>query len=220
MTDTISENPLLEAWTGPFEAPPFDQIRPEHFRPAFDIALQQAREEIAAIAENSDPPTFANTIEAMERSGRSLDKAAAVFFNLAGTDATDELEAIEREITPILSRHRSEIFSNEALFSRIDALKRDEANRNLDAEQARVLERYHLNFTRNGAGLPAASKNASPTSASGWRALARSLARMFWPTKNPISCCWRRAISMGCQRPLSPAPRASRPSAAMPGNMA
>jgi peptidyl-dipeptidase Dcp len=153
MTDsTPSANPLLEPWTGPFEAPPFDRIEPGHFRPAFDAALKDARREVDAIAGDSSPPTFANTIEALERSGRSLDRVAGVFFNLAGAATNDELQAIEREIAPVLARYRNDTYLNEALFRRIDALKADEAKLGLSPEQARVLERYHLNFTRAGAG--------------------------------------------------------------------
>ncbi|VTZ50491.1 Dipeptidyl carboxypeptidase [Methylocella tundrae] len=153
-----SENPLLKPWTGPFETPPFERIKPAHFRPAFDIALKEARGEIDAVAANPEPPAFANTIEALERAGRSLTRVASVFFNLAGAATNDELEAVEREIAPILSRHRSATYLNEALFSRIDALKTNEQNLDLTGEQSRVLNRYFLNFTRNGAGLPAESK--------------------------------------------------------------
>src|SRR5271166_126830 len=154
MTDSsLDANPLLGAWTGPFEAPPFDRIEPDHFRPAFERALHQSRGEIDRIAADPAPPSFANTIEAMERSGRSLDRVAHVFFNLAGAATNDELQAIEREIAPILSRHRTDTYLNDALFKRIDALKADEAQLGLSAEQARVLDRYHLNFTRAGAGL-------------------------------------------------------------------
>ena len=153
MTNTnLDENPLLEPWTGPFEAPPFDRIEPGHFRPAFDAALKDARREIDAIAANPAPPTFANTIEALERSGRSLDRVGGVFFNLTGAATNDELQAIEREIAPVLARHRNDTYLNEALFKRIDALKAEEDGLGLSAEQARVLERYHLNFTRAGAG--------------------------------------------------------------------
>ncbi|MGA8587193.1 MAG: M3 family metallopeptidase [Roseiarcus sp.] len=153
MTNTnLDENPLLEPWTGPFEAPPFDRIEPGHFRPAFDAALKDARREVDAIAANPAPPTFANTIEALERSGRSLDRVGGVFFNLTGAATNDELQAIEREIAPVLARHRNDIYLNEALFKRIDALKAEEDGLGLSAEQARVLERYHLNFTRAGAG--------------------------------------------------------------------
>ncbi|VFU09155.1 M3 family metallopeptidase [Methylocella tundrae] len=159
MSETnMSDNPLLKPWTGPFETPPFERIKPAHFRPAFDIALKQARGEIDAVAANPEPPTFANTIEALERAGRSLTRVASVFFNLAGAATNDELEAVEREIAPIMSRHRSATYLNEALFSRIDALKTNEQNLDLTGEQSRVLNRYHLNFTRNGAGLPAESK--------------------------------------------------------------
>ena len=159
MTNTnLDANPLLEPWTGPFEAPPFERIEPGHFRPAFDAALRDARREIDAVAADPAPPTFANTIEALERSGRSLDRVAGVFFNLTGAATNDELQAIEREIAPVLARHRNDTYLNETLFKRIDALKAEEANLGLSAEQARVLERYHLNFTRAGAGAPPESK--------------------------------------------------------------
>ena len=159
MTNTnLDENPLLEPWTGPFEAPPFDRIEPGHFRPAFDAALKDARREVDAIAANPAPPTFANTIEALERSGRSLDRVGGVFFNLTGAATNDELQAIEREIAPALARHRNDTYLNEALFKRIDALKAQEDGLGLSAEQARVLERYHLNFTRAGAGAPGEAK--------------------------------------------------------------
>ena len=151
-------NPLLEPWTGPFEAPPFDRVEPRHFRPAFDAALDEARREIDAVAADPEPPTFANTIEALERGGRRLDKAASVFFNLAGAHTNDELQAIERAIAPVLARHRSDTYLNDALFKRIDALKTSAGKLGLNAEQARVLDRYHLDFTRAGAGAPPETK--------------------------------------------------------------
>ncbi len=153
MTDSANANPLLEPWTGPFEAPPFDRIEPAHFRAAFDATLKDARREIDAVAADPSAPTFANTIEALERTGRSLDRVARVFFNLAGAATNDELQAIEREIAPVLSRLHSATYMNEALFKRVDALKADEDQLGLSAEQARVLERYHLEFTRAGSGL-------------------------------------------------------------------
>ncbi len=154
----IDTNPLLEPWTGPFEAPPFDRFEPGHFPPAFEVALKGARTEIDAIANDPAPPSFANTIEALERSGRSLDKVASVFFNLAGAHTNDELQAIERSIAPVLARHRSDTYLNEALFKRVDALNRDKDKLGLSAEQARVLDRYHLDFTRAGAGAPPETK--------------------------------------------------------------
>ncbi|MGH6851986.1 MAG: M3 family metallopeptidase, partial [Methylocella sp.] len=151
-------NPLLEPWTGPFGAPPFDRLKPMHFRAAFEIALGFAQAEIEAIAAGPNPPSFANTIEALERSGGDLTRIRSVFFNLARADANDEIEAIEREIAPKLARHRSEIYLNDALFRRIEALHAQREKLGLDAEQARVLERYHIAFLRNGGGLPEATK--------------------------------------------------------------
>ncbi|MGB6920503.1 MAG: M3 family metallopeptidase [Methylovirgula sp.] len=152
-----ASNPLLEEWTGPFGAPPFAAIRPAHFRPAFAQAFAEHRSEIAAIAENRQPPNFENTIAAFERAGRTLNRVSVVFFHLAGADTNEEIEAIEREIAPLVARHDAEIHLNDALFARIDALFR-RATLGLDAEQARVLERHHLAFCRAGAGLAAEVK--------------------------------------------------------------
>jgi peptidyl-dipeptidase Dcp len=152
------DNPLLQEWNTPFAIPPFSDILPEHFRPAFDLALAGQRAEIDAIAESAAAPDFDNTIAALERSGRRLSRVGAVFFNLAGSHTNDALQAIEREIAPRLAQHRSAIYLNEALFRRVDDLaKRRDALR-LTPEQARVLERYHTIFVRQGAALSAEQK--------------------------------------------------------------
>ena len=155
---TAGLNPLLSPWTAPFEAPPFDAIRPEHFRPAFDEALAENAAEIVAIAEVAEAPTFANTIEAMERAGAKLDKVSAVFFNLSGSDTNEALQAIERDLSPILARHFSAVYLNAALFARVDDLWRRRDALGLAGERERVLERYHTRFSRAGAGLPEADK--------------------------------------------------------------
>jgi peptidyl-dipeptidase Dcp len=153
----MTANPLLEPWTAPFGMPPFADVETGHYRPAFDAALKVHVREIAAIVDNPAPPSFANTIDAMERSGRSLDRVASVFFNLTGAHTNDELDAIDTEIAPVLSRHWSEIYLNDALFARIDALAKAPPA-GLTEEQARVLDRYHTNFVRSGAGLAAETK--------------------------------------------------------------
>lgn len=153
----IAENPLLSPWTTPFEMPPFEAIRPEHFPPAFEAAMAEHQREIAAILDNPEPPSFANTIESLERAGQLLDRVGSVFFNLTGAHTNDALEAIERDLAPLLSRHYSAISLNEALFGRIDAVAKAGAA-GLNAEQARVLERCHTGFLRSGAGLPAEAK--------------------------------------------------------------
>ena len=108
------KNPLLEKWTTPFAVPPFDRIKTEHFKPAFDRAFADNLKEIAAIAGNKAPPTFANTIDALELSGETLDHAASVFYNLSGTDSTPEIQAIERAIAPRFAKHGMGIYQNRA----------------------------------------------------------------------------------------------------------
>ncbi len=155
---SVTDNPLLAPSKLPFEAPAFAQIRPEHFRPAFDIALASRRIEIAEIADNPAPANFANSLEALERSGRALDRVSSVFFNLAGADTNDELEAIERDIAPELAKAGADIYLNPALFARIDALHAQRDRLQLNVEQARLLQRYHKRFLRNGAALAPESK--------------------------------------------------------------
>lgn len=155
---TDAGNPLLEPWPGPFEAPPFARIVPQHFPPAFARALEQHRLEIDAIARDPEPPTFANTIAALERAGRTLQRVACVFFNLAGAHTNDALQTIEREIAPELARHRNAIYMNEALLRRIEVLSARQSGLGLEGEQARVLERYHTQFVRSGARLGTEAK--------------------------------------------------------------
>jgi peptidyl-dipeptidase Dcp len=152
-------NPLLADWKTPFGAPPFGEIRPEHFGPAFDTALMSHRREIDAIAGDPAEATFENTIVAMERAGRLLDRVSSVFHGLASADTNDALLALERELSPKLAAHGNAIRLNDGLFKRIDSLWQRREILALDAEQARVLERYHTNFRRAGAGLDQASKD-------------------------------------------------------------
>jgi len=149
----LSNNPLLAAWGPPFGLPPFESIAPEHYKPAFDQALADQQAEIAAIAGNQEAPTFANTIEALERSGATLKRVGGVFFNLAGSHTNEAIQAVEREMAPILAKHRNSIFMNDALYRRVAALYDQRESLGLDPEQARVLDRYHTIFVRAGAQL-------------------------------------------------------------------
>jgi peptidyl-dipeptidase Dcp len=157
MTDATN-NPLIQRPAGLFEAPPFAHILPEHFRPAFDRALDAHNAEIDAIAAQSDAPEFGNTIDALERSGQLLARVSSVFYALAGAHTNETLLAIEREIAPRLSAHWDRIYLNEVLFHRIETLHQAVGQLGLTAEQARVLDRYYVTFRRAGAGLDAASK--------------------------------------------------------------
>jgi peptidyl-dipeptidase Dcp len=151
-------NPLLQPWSGRFGLPPFAGIEPGHFPAAFEQALGEHRAEVQAIAANPAAPDFDNTIAALERSGALLGRVANLFFVLAGAHTGEALQAVEREVSPLLARHDNEIYLNEALFRRIDDLHRRRDGLGLTAEQVRVLDRYHTHFVRAGAALPAGKK--------------------------------------------------------------
>jgi len=146
-------NPLLSKWSTLFALPPFDRIEPGHFRPAFAAALKEHKAEIACIVRQTSRPTFANTIAALERSGRLLDRVSSVFFNLAAAHTSEEIQAIEREITPQLAAHQSAVMLNGKLFPRVEDLYRRRKRLRLTDEQARVLGLHHTWFVRAGAKL-------------------------------------------------------------------
>jgi peptidyl-dipeptidase Dcp len=148
-----SGNPLLSESTAEFGLPPFAAIEPGHFRPAFDRALAAHRAEIDVIAANPAAPSFDNTVAALEKSGRQLESVANVYFVLTGADTSDEIEAIERDVSPLLARHNNALYLNRALYARIAVLHGQRETLGLDVEQARVLERYHTRFIRAGAAL-------------------------------------------------------------------
>ncbi len=151
-------NPLLSDWIGEFALPPFAAIRDEDFSPAFDRALQEARAAIAAIGANPEPPTFDNTVAAMELAEGLLDRVSGVFYNLAGADSTPAREALQRDLAPKMAAFSSEVTMNAALFARIEALWAAREGLGLTAERARVLELYRQMFVRAGAGLKGADR--------------------------------------------------------------
>ncbi|MDO6729899.1 M3 family metallopeptidase [Marinovum sp. 2_MG-2023] len=146
-------NPLLSDWTGAYGLPPFATISDADFAPAMGVALAEDLAEVAAVADNPEPPTFANTIEGLLRCGAALDRVTGVFFNLAGADSTPDREALMREFSPKLAAHASAIFGNRALFDRISRVWAARDDLDLSAEQARVLMLVHRNFIRAGAAL-------------------------------------------------------------------
>jgi len=146
-------NPFLTDWATPFELPPFAEIGDDDFAPAFEALLDEARGEIAAIAENPEPPSFANTIEALELAGERLDRMLGVFYSLAGTDSNPAREALQRDFAPKLSAYSSEITLNRPLFERIEALWQGREALDLTPEQARVLMLTRRSFVRAGAQL-------------------------------------------------------------------
>ena len=146
-------NPLLAAWQTPFETPPFADIAPEHFIPAFEQAFADHSAEIAAITHDPSLPDFANTITALERSGKLLAKVSAVFYDLVSANSNPAILEIDKEISLRMARHWSPIMMNAVLFGRIAMLHDNRASLTLTGEQMRLLERTYTRFHRAGAGL-------------------------------------------------------------------
>ncbi|CUH43474.1 M3 family metallopeptidase [Ruegeria atlantica] len=146
-------NPILSAWTTPFEIAPFAEITDDDFAPALDEALAAHNAQIDAIANNSDPASFANTIEALEAAGEQMDKVLSVFFTVSGADSNPAREELQRAFSPKLSAHFSGISSNKALFRRVADLWVRKDQLDLTDEQARVLMLTHRGFVRAGSAL-------------------------------------------------------------------
>jgi peptidyl-dipeptidase Dcp len=157
-TQMKADNPLLQDWTTPAQVPPFSAIKPEHFAPAYARAFAAHRAEIDAVAGQPAPPDFANTIAALEMSGRALCRVEQVFSLLVGAHSDDALLQVERELSPQVASHWNKFRTNAALFGRVDTLMRQADTLPLTAEQKRVIERYHTAFRRAGAALDGAAK--------------------------------------------------------------
>jgi peptidyl-dipeptidase Dcp len=146
-------NPLLTPWTAPHGLPPFADVRPEHFRPAFDQAMREHRAELDAIAARPGAPSFDDTVAAFDRSGRLLARLEGLFHNLCASETSPELQAVQREMAQPLAAHANAVYMHAGLFARLDALHARRDALPLDAEQRRLLERLHLEFVRAGARL-------------------------------------------------------------------
>jgi peptidyl-dipeptidase Dcp len=160
-TETTSQdraNPLLRPWQTPFETPPFAEIAPEHFLPAFEQAFADHAAEIAAITLDPAAPDFANTVTALERAGKLLSKVSAVFYDLVSAHSNPALLEIDKEVSLRMARHWNPIMMNAVLFGRIALLHNNRATLGLTPEQMRLLERTYTRFHRAGAGLDEAAK--------------------------------------------------------------
>jgi peptidyl-dipeptidase Dcp len=150
---TTPANPFLEPSSLPYGMPPFAEIREEHFRPAFEAGIAEHLAEVRAIAESTEPPTFENTLVALERSGRILDRVGHVFFTLTSSDSSPSTRELEAEIAPELAAHEDAIRLDSALYARIRAVHDARHDSGLDAESVYLVERYLAEFTIAGAGL-------------------------------------------------------------------
>jgi peptidyl-dipeptidase Dcp len=147
-------NPFFKEYTTPFQVPPFNEIKLEHYLPATEQGIADQLAEIKAITDNKEEATFENTILPLDLSGDLLNNVGNVFFNLNSANTNDEMQALAREITPKLSAHHDNIMLNKALFNRVKAVYEKRNDLKLDAEQLRVVEKYYQDFERSGANLP------------------------------------------------------------------
>src|SRR5438552_17039260 len=147
------DNPLLKESALPYHYPPFDKIKDAHFVPAIEAGMREQLKEVDLVANNSEKPTFENTVVALERTGRLLDRAERTFSNLNACNTNPTLQKIETEMAPKLAAHRDAIHLNDKLFARIQELYDNRAQLGLDPEASYLLERYDKDFVRAGATL-------------------------------------------------------------------
>ena len=144
-------NPFFQEWKTSYEVPPFMDIKDEHYMPAYKKGMEENLKEINAIVQNTEPPTFTNTIEELERSGKLLSKVGRVFSNLASSNTNPQLQELQRELSPMLSAHSDKILLNKDLFKRVEAIWQDRENINLTSEQLKLLGDTRKQFVRSGA---------------------------------------------------------------------
>lgn len=153
-----ADNPFFQEWDTPFEIPPFEQIKPEHYLPAFKEGMDRQRQEIAAIVANPEAPTFDNTIIPLEYSGAFLNRVSGVFFALNESMNTPEMQKVAEEVMPLYTSFNDELMMNDSLFSRVKVIYDSLDSLNLTVPQRRAVEDYYKNFTLNGALLNADQK--------------------------------------------------------------
>ncbi len=167
----MAQNPLLEAFDTPFQTPPFDKIKTEHYLPAFEQAIEEARNEIDLIIANEEAPNFENTIEALEFAGRRLNMIQNIFFNLNNAATSDEMQQVALKVSPLITEFGNDISLNERLFAKVKTVYVDRDNFFLDKEQRRLLEKTYKSFTRSGADLTGKDKE-------NYRAITKELSNL------------------------------------------
>ena len=151
-------NPLLEKFNTPYNTTPFSKIKNEHFKPAFEKAIEMAKQEIDKIVDNKEEPTFENTLEALDYSGELLSRISHIFFNLNSAETSDEIQKIAKEVSPLLSEFSNDVGLNEELFKRIKFVHDNKDQLNLNPEQHTLLDKNYKSFVRNGANLNGSDK--------------------------------------------------------------
>ena len=157
-TENLSSNPFYTSWDTPYEVPDFSKIKEGHYLPAFERGMAEQLKEVEAIANNTEAPTFENTIVAFEKSGGLLGRTAQVFYNLNSAHTNDSLQGIAQTISPLLSAHNDNIYLNESFYLRVKTIYDERMDLDLSREQLRLLEDYHTGFIRSGAPLNSEEK--------------------------------------------------------------
>jgi peptidyl-dipeptidase Dcp len=152
------QNPLFGEWKTPFQTPPFQKIKEQHYMPAFKEGMKLHQQEIEAIVNNPEPATFENTVVALDNSGELLTRISNVFYNMTSANTNDSLQSIAKRVAPLLSKHEDDIFLNEKLFQKIKTVYQQKDRLDLNIEQHKLLEKYYKDFVRGGAGLDEAAK--------------------------------------------------------------
>lgn len=153
-----AENPFFTVWTTPFGVPPFGEVHEDHFLPAFERAIAEARAEVEAIAQNPEPPTFENTLVALDASGLMMDRVGSVFYTLSDAETNERIQEIAKEVAPLRSNLRDDIRMNPELFARVKSVYEQREELELDAEQQNLIEKAYRDFVRGGAELPDTDK--------------------------------------------------------------
>ncbi|MGL4293939.1 MAG: M3 family metallopeptidase, partial [Bacteroidales bacterium] len=157
-SNQADQNPFFAASTAPFGVPVFNEIKTEHYMPAFLRGMEEHDVEIEAIANNPESPTFENTIAALEYSGELLDRVSGIFYNLTTAETNDELKAIQKEVSPLSTEHSDKMLLNDKLFARVKSVYDNKEQMNLNREQLMVLDKYYKDFVRSGALLSESDK--------------------------------------------------------------
>lgn len=154
-TETMTENPLLTEFKTPFGVPPFDKIELDDYMPAFKEGIAQQQKEVEEIVKQKAAPDFENTIVALDQSGDLLRKVSAIFYGLNSANTNDEMQALSRELSPLLSKNSDDIRMNPDLFARVKTVYENQESMNLNKEQKKLLEETYKSFVRGGANLDA-----------------------------------------------------------------
>lgn len=188
MNNQDTQNLLLKPFQTIHETAPFNSVKIEHYLPAFDAAIEEAKSEVQQIIDNPEQPDFTNTIVALDLAGDRLNRIQNIFFNLNSAETCDEMQEIAQEIAPKLSDFGNDITLNEQLFARINAVYNQRESLVLNTEESTLLEKTYRRFVRSGANLNETDKAKYRESPKNYRHSVCSINKMYWPKRTLTNC--------------------------------